>query len=276
MDRPSQATQQRHRIALQLEYDGSEFCGWQRQSSPRLATVQAALEKALGKIADSPIRVFCAGRTDRGVHATGQIVHFETPVDRGEKAWVMGTNSLLPAAVRVRWARPVTDGFHARFSAVSRRYLYLIYEADIATVHLDGRATRVGGTLDIDAMNRAGQHLQGEQDFSAFRAAGCQSSTPWRCLEWLKVTRHGPFVVVDVQANAFLQHMVRNIVGMLFEVGHGKRSPDWAAELLRGRDRTAGPVTAPPQGLYLVKVCYPQRFGLPETSLGPLFLQPYP
>ncbi len=276
MDGQSARERQFHRIALELEYDGSSFCGWQRQLSPRLPTVQATLEEALSRIADSEVRVHCAGRTDRGVHATGQVVHFDTPVDRGSKAWVRGTNSLLPAAVRVRWAGAVAADFHARFSATARRYLYLLYEADILSSHLHGRATRVRETLDAAAMYRAGQYLVGEHDFSAFRAAGCQSRTACRCISSLKVVRKNRFIVVDVQANAFLQHMVRNIVGMLLEVGKGMQAEAWADELLRSRDRSSGAVTAEPDGLYLVRVCYPGLFQLPESGIGPVFLQPYP
>lgn len=265
-----------YRFALEVEYDGSSYSGWQRQFSPQLPTVQGYLEEALSRVADAPITVFCAGRTDRGVHATGQVVHFESPVERSSKAWVLGTNSGLPVSIRVRWAQPVSVDFHARFSALARRYLYLIYEEDLLSTHLFGRATRVADSLNIEAMQQAGRLLEGEHDFSAFRAAGCQSNSPWRCVHWLRVLHHHRFIVVDIQANAFLQHMVRNIVGMLLEVGKGAREPDWAGELLSGRDRTAGAMTAPAHGLYLVRASYPGQFNLPESSLGPLFLQPYP
>jgi tRNA pseudouridine38-40 synthase len=264
------------RVALELEYDGSPFWGWQRQSSPELPTIQARLEEALSSIAASPVSVFCAGRTDRGVHATGQVVHFETPVDRGEKAWVVGSNSLLPPSIRVRWARNVPADFHARFSALARRYLYLIYESRIASAHLTQLASRVPCELDVEAMHRAGQQLLGEHDFSAFRATGCESRTPWRTVQWLNVLRRHGFIVVDIQANAFLQHMVRNIVGMLLEVGRGLQAPGWAAELLAGQDRTAGAMTAPPRGLYLARVSYPADLQFPTGPPGPHFLQPYP
>lgn len=276
MDGQPEQERELHRVALELEYDGSSFCGWQRQLSPELPTVQATLEKALSKIADSPITVFCAGRTDRGVHATGQVVHFDTPVDRGRRAWEKGVNSMLPETVRVRWAQPVPPSFHARFSATARRYLYLIYEADFQSTHLAGKATRITFTPDIEAMQQAGQYLLGEHDFSAFRAAGCQSRTPQRCISWLNVGRRNRFIVVDIQANAFLQHMVRNIVGMLLEVGRGARPALWSLELLRGRDRRLAAKTAPADGLYLVRADYPVAFSLPDSSLGPVFLQPYP
>ena len=265
-----------HRIALELEYDGSSFSGWQRQLAPELPTVQDQLELALSSIANEQISVVCAGRTDKGVHATGQVVHFETTAERAVKAWVVGANSLLPTSIRVKWAVAVPTEFHARFSATSRRYLYLIYQSRIRSSHLDCLATQFPGELDVEAMDKAGKHLLGEHDFSAFRAAGCQSNTPWRCVHWLNVLRKNSFVVVDVQANAFLQHMVRNIVGMLLQVGRGDAPVGWSKELLEGRDRTAGPVTAPSNGLYFVRANYPAKYGFPDSELGPLFLQPYP
>ena len=276
MDSHSAQERQLYRIALELEYDGSPYCGWQRQMSPELPSIQGQLEQALSSIAGNQIIVSCAGRTDKGVHASGQVVHFDTPVDRGVKAWVKGTNSLLPAQIRVTWARKVPLEFHARFSATSRRYFYLIYESRIRSAHFDCLATQVPFELDVEAMHQAAQHLLGEHDFSAFRASGCQSSTPWRSIHWMNVVRWNRFIVVDVQANAFLQHMVRTMVGMLLEVGRGVESTDWAKELLQSRDRTAGAKTAPPNGLYFVRANYSAEYNLPESSLGPIFLQHYP
>jgi tRNA pseudouridine38-40 synthase len=276
MDSQPPQEQQPYRIALELEYDGSAYCGWQRQSSPELPSVQARLEQSLSSVADAPVTVFCAGRTDKGVHACGQVIHFEASVDRGEKAWVVGVNSLLPPSIKVRWAHNVPADFHARFSATSRRYLYLIYESRIRPALMDQLVTQVPFELDVAAMHRAGQNLLGEHDFSAFRAAGCQASTPWRSIQWLNVVRKNRFIVVDVQANAFLQHMVRNMVGMLLEVGRGLRHPDWAGEVLTSRDRTTGAVTAPARGLYFARANYPADYGLPQSALGPIFLQPYP
>lgn len=264
------------RIALGVEYNGRQFAGWQRQGAPELPTVQACLEEALAYIADHPVRVHCAGRTDAGVHATGQVVHFDCAIDRGERAWLRGTNSRLPDSIRVIWARPVAPEFHARFSALARRYLYLLYCNPVAPAIGSGLVTTVPWVLDVAAMHKAGQYLLGEHDFSAFQAAGCQSATPNRCVHWLRVYSHHRFVVVDVQANAFLQHMVRNLVGMLLQIGQGLRAPEWSRELLRGRDRTQGAVTAPADGLYLVQVTYPDAFGVPAAALGPAFLQPYP
>jgi tRNA pseudouridine38-40 synthase len=274
----SQPPQEQHpyRIALELEYDGSSYCGWQRQLSPELPSVQLQLEQALSSVADQPVTVFCAGRTDKGVHASGQVIHFEASLDRGAKAWVVGTNSLLPSSIKIRWAHNVPAEFHARFSATSRRYLYVIYESRIPSAHMDRLVTHVPFELDVAAMHRAGQNLLGEHDFSAYRAAGCQASTPWRSIQWLNVVRKNRFIIVDVQANAFLQHMVRNIVGMLLEVGRGLRHSDWGRELLSSCDRTAGAVTAPARGLYFAKANYPADYGLPSGPLGPIFLQPYP
>lgn len=260
------------RIALSLEYDGAAFSGWQKQLSPMLATIQYELETALGKIADHPVSVICAGRTDAGVHATCQVVHFDTQVDRGEKAWIVGTNSLLVKSVRVLTATRVATDFHARFSALSRRYNYVILQRKIAPAILYKRVTHVAQELDIAAMNTAAQALLGEQDFSSFRAAGCQSKTPFREVTRANVTRQGAFIILDIQANAFLQHMVRNIVGSLLEIGQGRRAPEWLGELLARRDRTAAAMTAPPDGLYLVSVGYPDKFQLPLRLAMPGFL----
>lgn len=260
------------RIALGVEYNGAAFHGWQRQSAPAIATVQAALEQALSRVADQAISVNCAGRTDAGVHGTGQVVHFESTIDRGEKAWVRGTNSHLPAQIRVQWARVVPDDFHARHSALSRRYRYIIHTGPIRPAALVQQLTHIKEELDVTRMHQAGQHLLGENDFSAFRAAGCQSRTPMRCINELSVTRQRRFIVLEVEANAFLLHMVRNIAGALIEVGAGRQAPDWTGQVLATRDRTQNAVTARPDGLYLVNVSYPERFALPVLPLGPCFL----
>lgn len=265
-----------NRIALGVEYDGGAFHGWQRQGDPKLPTVQYAVEKALAKIADHPIDLVCAGRTDTGVHATGQVIHFDCAVDRGEKAWIRGCNSLLPPSVRITWARAVATDFHARFSAQSRRYLYVIDDGEVESAIMAKRLTHTRLRLDIKAMHEAGQHLLGEQDFSTFRAAGCQSRTPFRNVMHLHVLRHHRYIVIDIQANAFLQHMVRNIAGTLLEIGAGKRDPGWTKQLLDGRDRSAAAMTASPHGLYLVAVEYPAEAGVAQGLLGPGFLQPFP
>lgn len=262
------------RIALGVEYDGAAFHGWQRQGSPLLPTVQARLESALTGIANHPVTLVCAGRTDTGVHGTGQVVHFDCAVDRGEKAWTRGTNSLLPRSLRVLWAKSVPLEFHARFSAQSRRYHYVIYDNPVEPGIMAAHLTHTRDTLDIAAMHEAGQYLLGEQDFSSFRAAGCQSRTPFRNVMRLSVTRHHRFILLDIEANAFLQHMVRNIAGTLMEIGSGRRSVQWAREVLGAKDRNVAAKTASPHGLYLVAVRYPVTFDLPVTTCGPGFLQP--
>jgi len=260
------------RIALGIEYDGSRFSGWQRQRDPDLPTVQANLESALSQIADHPVQLVCAGRTDSGVHATCQVVHFNCAIDRGEKAWTQGTNSLLPPTVRVTWAVPVDETFHARFSAEARRYQYVIFTRRTASALLAGKVTHIRTALDFEAMHEAAQSLLGEQDFSSFRAAGCQSNSPNRNVSAVSVTQRGQFIILDIVANAFLQHMVRNIAGALLEIGRGDRHAGWIAELLAAKDRTQGAVTAPPDGLYLVHVQYPAAFKLPITLSSPPIL----
>ncbi|MGI9325141.1 MAG: tRNA pseudouridine(38-40) synthase TruA [Pseudomonadales bacterium] len=259
------------RYALGVAYSGTNFHGWQRQSS--VATVQGALEQALSKIAAEPITVQGSGRTDAGVHATAQVAHFETSAERPDKAWHRGVNALLPESVQVRWAQQVPDSFHARFSASARRYQYLYVDPE-ALAPLMGRQAWRCERLDSDSMHRAAQILLGEQDFSAVRAAGCQSQTAMRCVHRVSVSRHHNLVVLDIQANAFLLHMVRNIARALFEVGSAARPKSWLEALLAGRDRTALGATAPPQGLYLVQVQYPLTVtagaGLPPGQPAPL------
>ena len=260
------------RIALRIEYDGSAFGGWQKQASPEIPTVQGCLETAIGKIADAPVKLVCAGRTDSGVHATCQIAHFDCPVDRGERAWTHGVNSLLPKSARIHEVFSVINYFSARFSAKSRRYAYILYDGAIDSALLAGRAVREPGKLNVEAMRKGARHLLGELDFSSFRAAGCQSKSPFREVSFLDVYEQRDFVVIDICANAFLQHMVRNIAGSLLEVGRGQREPDWIREVLLARDRTAAGVAAPPEGLYLVAVGYPQDCGVPARAIAPPLL----
>ncbi|NKB31849.1 MAG: tRNA pseudouridine(38-40) synthase TruA [Pseudomonadales bacterium] len=267
---PSSISSQR--IALAVEYDGSAFSGWQKQASPELPTIQGALEHALSQVADSPITTTCAGRTDAGVHATCQVVHFDTPIDRGNKAWTMGVNSLLPEAIRVQWAQAVDDTFHARFSATARQYYYVIYTSKIASTVLRNKVTHSRQSLHVEIMHEAAQHLLGEQDFSSFRAAGCQSKSPNRFVAHARLFEQGPFLIFDIKANAFLQHMVRNIAGALMAIGRGEQSSNWIRELLEEKDRNLAGVTAPPDGLYLVAVDYPQENGLATDKRLPLFL----
>jgi len=258
---------ERQRWALGVEYDGGAFSGFQRQR--HAPSVQGALEEALSRVADEAIAVVCAGRTDAGVHATQQVVSFETAARREPKAWIRGTNSLTPAAVAVRWAVAVPADFHARFSASARRYLYLFDERAVPSPLLD-RWTLATAPLDAERMDEAAQALLGERDFSAFRAAACQSPTPWRCVQRIAVRRLGPLVVLDVTANAFLLHMVRNMASALQQVGLGQRPPRWIAELLDAGDRTRLGRTAAPQALYLVDVQYPAQTLPPPVLPGVL------
>ncbi|MEH6589760.1 MAG: tRNA pseudouridine(38-40) synthase TruA [Halioglobus sp.] len=260
------------RIACCIEYNGSDYCGWQAQPQLDVSTVQQQVEQALSAIACEPIRVHCAGRTDTGVHATSQIIHFDAPVVRSTKAWVLGANANLPFDVRVRWAVAVAPDFHARFTALSRRYRYLISNAAVRSALFGSKLTWQRRPLDAQIMQEEAQCLPGEQDFSAFRAACCQSVSPMRNVHEVKVTRRGELVIIDITANAFLHHMVRNLAGSLMAVGSGRRPAGWMAEILAGRDRTLAAETAPPNGLYLVHVAYPDEYALPTTPAGPLFL----
>jgi tRNA pseudouridine38-40 synthase len=259
------------RVVLGIGYDGRGYAGWQRQDHAR--SVQQAVEEALATVADHPVRVTAAGRTDAGVHATAQVVHFDTTAERTPRAWVLGANSNLPGDVAVRWARPVAAGFDARRSAVSRSYLYLIANVDTRPALALGRATWERRPLDDAAMHAAAQALVGEHDFSAFRASACQSRSPWRRLSHIAVHRHGELLAVEVRANAFLHHMVRNVVGALIDVGCGDRPAGWLATLLAGGDRKAGSATAAADGLYLVDVEYPAVHDLPRGT-WPLLAPP--
>ncbi|MGA0934851.1 MAG: tRNA pseudouridine(38-40) synthase TruA [Pseudohongiellaceae bacterium] len=260
------------RVALGIEYNGRGFNGWQAQKSPHTKTVQQTLEQALSEVADHPVTLVCAGRTDAGVHATGQVVHFDHRHERTEGAWIRGGNALLPPEVSVRWAKQVPADFHARFSATARRYRYVIYNHAVKPAILNGQVTHHYQPLDAERMHAAGQLLLGEQDFSAYRGAACQSTTPMRHVSEISVRRQWDFVTLDIQANAFLLHMVRNIAGVLMEIGEGRKPVAWAGEVLAGRDRRQGGVTALPNGLYLVRVFYPAAFNLPEVAASPGFL----
>ncbi len=258
------------RIALGIEYDGHGYYGWQRQRE--VVGVQERLEAAIAKVANHPVEVACAGRTDAGVHATGQVVHFDAQFDRRPAAWTLGLNANLPDGIAVRWARDVSDEFHARFSATARRYRYIIYNHRLRPGILRHGVSHYHHPLDEERMHEAGQLLLGENDFSAFRAIQCQSRTPWRNVHHLRVSRQGQYVIIDIKANAFVHHMVRNIAGSLMEVGMGNRPVEWIAELLAGKDRNLAAATAKAEGLYLVEVDYPESFGLPKSEPGPLFL----
>jgi tRNA pseudouridine38-40 synthase len=262
------------RVACRIEYDGSRYNGW--QSQPHAASVQDCVEAALADIARVPVRVHCAGRTDSGVHALCQVIHFTAPVARSSKAWVIGGNANLPQDIRIHWALPLAADFHARFSALARRYRYVIANTAIQPALLRARAAWHRRPLEAAAMHAAAQALLGEQDFSGFRAASCQSRTPMRNVRFIAVERRGDLVIVEILANAFLHHMVRNIVGALLAVGDGRKPQHWIRELLVGRNRSAAADTAPASGLYLVDVEYPSQYGLPATPYGPPILGTIP
>lgn len=252
------------RIALGVEYGGTSFHGWQTQSDQ--SSVQDCLERALAKIAGVPVAVVAAGRTDTGVHATGQVVHFDAPVDRPDSAWSRGVNSFLPDDISIRWARPVDDRFHARFSACRRRYRYFLLNRPTRPGVLTGRVGWDFHPLDVAAMAEAALALLGTHDFSSFRAAECQAKNPVKTMTRAEVRRLGEFVVFDFEAEAFLHHMVRNLVGALVYVGKGALPPAAMAGLIEQRDRRRAPPTFMAAGLYLVEVGYPAEFGLPAPS----------
>jgi tRNA pseudouridine38-40 synthase len=250
------------RWALLVEFDGARFSGWQRQTNA--LGVQQALEAALSQVADAPVRVTGAGRTDAGVHGLGMVAHFDAPVERPAKAWIQGTNSHLPHGAAVVAARPVAPGFHARRSAVGRTYLYRLLGRLGRPGLEDGRVAWFPAPLDAEAMAAGARHLAGEHDFTAFRAAGCQAANPVRRVQRIAVWSHGSEVFVAVRATAFLYNMVRIMTGSLIEVGQGRRDPEWIAAVLRSRDRERAGPTARPDGLYFAAVHYPQALGAPE------------
>ena len=252
------------RIALGVEYDGSQFCGWQAQKED-LPTVQEALEAALSTVANEPVKVICAGRTDTGVHGVGQVVHFDTEAERSARSWILGSNANLPKTISVQWAQSVSEDFHARFSAQQRRYRYVIVNRFSRPSFTWGRVTWEHRPLDEGRMQQAATHLIGEHDFSSYRAVACQAHSPVRTVSQLNVQRKDELVIIDIEANAFLHHMVRNIAGVLMAIGTGEQAVDWSREVLEARDRTLGGVTAPPHGLYFMRVDYPPEFGIPQV-----------
>ena len=252
------------RVAAGIEYNGQSFCGWQYQDhSP---SVQEEVENAFSKVANHDVRVICAGRTDTGVHATSQVIHFDTNAQRSDYSWLRGTNTHLPDAITVRWVKEVKEDFHARFSAYRRAYRYVIHNRDERSAIFDGLVSWTHYPLDEVRMQQATQYLVGEHDFSSFRAAGCQAKSPVRHLYKLDVTRQGDLIFLDVEANAFLHHMVRNLAGVLMTIGRGEEEPAWAKEVLEHRDRKLGGITASPAGLYLTQVMYPDEFEIPVSD----------
>lgn len=261
------------RIVLGIEYDGSPWKGWQTQ--PSRNAIQDVLEDAMARFTGQRIATHCAGRTDAGVHALEQVVHFDTELDRPDVSWVRGVNSSLPPSIAVRWAaqlpHPRGEEFHARYGATSRTYHYLVYNHAVRSPLLRARAGWVFRPLDAARMQQAAQALVGTHDFSAFRAAECQSKSPERDMYAVQVTRKADFIVFTLRANAFLHHMVRNIVGSLVQVGSGARQPEWIAELLAGRDRRLAAPTFAPDGLYLARVDYDPAWQLPQAAAASPF-----
>lgn len=251
-------------MALGIEYDGTPFRGWQIQRAA--LTVQGTLEKALSQVADQPIQTTCSGRTDAGVHAVCQVVHFDVVVKRDLRAWVWGVNSLLPDSIRVLWAKEVPLDFHARYSAFRRHYRYLIYNYTLRPSLLRQYVGWYYRDLDVDRMRKGAANWIGEHDFSSFRSAECQSRTPIREVYSIDIERNREQVIIDLKANAFLHHMVRNMVGTLLPIGSGLREPQWAKSVLEAASRSSANITAPAQGLYLISAEYPKEFALPSVS----------
>ena len=254
---------------LGVQYDGRPWRGWQTQ--PSGGTVQDTLEEALKRFALQDISTTCAGRTDAGVHALEQVVHFDTDLDREMFSWVRGVNAFLPPSVAVRWACQMQgntqDEFHARFSATARTYHYVIYNHPVRSPLLAGRAGWVFRPLQVEPMQAAARYLLGTHDFSSFRAAECQSRTPVKTLHDVRIERQGDIIVVTLTANAFLHHMVRNIVGSLVVIGSGNQSPAWMKEILDSRDRSRAAPTFMPDGLYLAKITYDAKWRLPQETV---------
>jgi tRNA pseudouridine38-40 synthase len=254
------------RIALGVQYDGAAFGGWQVQ--PHGNTVQNVLERALAEFAQTPVHTVVAGRTDAGVHGIGQVVHFDTELERADVSWVRGTNAFLPKTVSVQWSKPMPDEFHARFSAFERTYYYLLYVNPVRSPMLATRAGWVHTPLDVDAMRTAAAYLIGEHDFSSLRSSQCQSKTPVKHLYQIDVKQQGDFIHFRFRANAFLHHMVRNLMGCLVSIGRGTHPPEWMAEVLAARSRERAAPTFMPDGLYLAQVGYPDQFAVPAPQIG--------
>lgn len=257
------------RIALGIEYVGTNYSGWQSQiNQPHVPSIQKLVEAAIAAIANHPVSITCAGRTDAGVHASGQVVHCDVNVERSPYAWVFGCNTKLPPDIRVLWMQPVAADFSARRSAVGRHYKYVIYNNKIRPSLLRDYVGWYYSPLDAAKMLEAAQAWLGEHDFSSFRGAGCQSISPVRKVKMLSVERRDDLVIIDIIADAFLYHMVRNMVGALLEIGSNRRSVAWAKQVLLAKDRTKAGISAPPQGLYLTKVLYPEEIVLPQVKSG--------
>ena len=257
------------RVAMGVEYLGTRYAGWQSQH--HADSVQSRVEEALSRVANEPVKVVCAGRTDAGVHGVGQVIHFDTRARRNPHGWRLGGTTYLPEDIALTWAREVSLDFDARRSALQRHYRYVILNRPVRPGLLQGRVAWTWKPLDAERMQAGAAHLLGERDFTSFRAVACQSPHAWRDVTRLDVVRCGEFIYLDVSANAFLHHMVRNIAGTLMLVGSGEREPEWVGEALAARDRTCSGMTAPAAGLYMVAVDYPETLGLPAPPQPPCF-----
>lgn len=262
------------RFAAVVEYNGTYFHGWQKQLHHNNPTVQAALEAAISKVANHKVDIFCAGRTDTGVHATRQVIHFDSDAARSNYSWLMGVNTNLPDGVALQWVDEVSPEFHARYKARARRYRYLINNSPAKSALQHDQLTWWRYPLDADKMHQAAQYLLGEHDFSAFRAKDCQAKSPVKTMHRIAVQRWGELIMLELEASAFLYHMVRNIVGVLLPIGEGHQPVEWMQQVLSSQDRNQAGVTAPGQGLYFVGVDYPPQFEVPCDPYGPLLLQP--
>ena len=251
------------RFVIGIEYLGADYSGWQKQHHSR--SVQAEIERALSKIANVQIELQCAGRTDAGVHATGQVAHFDTDVIRSTQSWLRGSNANLPKSIKITWIQTVSQDFHARFSAVSRHYQYILFNRQFSSAILNYLTTWEYHKLDVEAMNKAANYLLGEQNFSCFRSSQCQSNSPMRNITKAKFTINHCYIIFDIIGNAFLHHMVRNIVGSLLEIGQHKVPPNHIQYLIEHKDRSLSGKTAPAEGLYLVGVKYPDKFNIPKA-----------
>lgn len=259
------------RFALGIDYEGTHYRGWQTQQEG-VPSIQSTIEDVLSRIADHPVIIHAAGRTDAGVHASGMVAHFDTHAIRGHKSWLLGSNTWLPKDIALRWIHPVSEDFHARFKAVARRYRYIIFNSGQRSSQLAGKVTWHYHPLNFDRMKIAASYLVGQHNFNSFRAVGCQSRNPNRHVHFLNLTKRGSLIILDIQADGFLHHMVRNIAGVLMAIGEGKAEPEWVQALLQVQDRTQGGVTASGSGLYFVDALYPPEFELPKEPLGPLWL----
>ena len=262
------------RYAAIVEYNGACFHGWQKQKHHNEPTVQAALEAAISKVANHPVEVACAGRTDAGVHATRQVIHFDTTSKRSDYGWIMGINTNTPPAVSVQWIQQVDSEFHARFKAQARCYRYLINNSKYRQALQHDQMTWWKYPLDAEKMQQAADHLLGEHDFTSFRAKDCQAKTPVKTMHRIEVKQWGDLIMVELESSAFLYHMVRNIMGCLIPIGEGHKEPGWMKDVLDAKSRLAAGVTAPGDGLHFVGVRFPEHFGIPSQPFGPLMLEP--